>query len=104
MENRKKPSKWKIILGTVLLFIVLFTALSIGTEAVSENQMDAINSQVAEDAVRQYEIAKKGDAMDAYTQASFVWAAYLQAKDQENYKKWKEIEKKEAKAAGISGM
>ena len=40
--------------------------------------------------------------MDAYVAAGMVSAAFLQAKDEENYKKWKAIEKDEAKRAGVS--
>ena len=64
--------------------------------------MQKIENQVALDAEKQYEIAKKGDdKMQTYVQAGLVAAAYLQAKDQENYNKWKAIEKEEAKNAGM---
>lgn len=64
--------------------------------------MQKIENQVAADAVKQYEIAKKnGSAMDAYVQAGMVAAAFLQAKDEENYKKWKKIEEEEAKNVGL---
>jgi len=33
--------------------------------------------------------------------AGLVSAAYLQAKDEANYNKWKEIEKEDARAAGM---
>ena len=39
--------------------------------------------------------------MQTYVQASLVAAAYLQAKDEVNYNKWKAIEKAEAKNAGM---
>ena len=72
------------------------------SEQKVQKEMQKVENQVANDAVKQYEIAKKnGSAMDAYVQASMVAAAFLQAKDEENYKKWKEIEKKEAKLAGV---
>ena len=34
--------------------------------------------------------------MQTYVQASMVATAYLQTKDQDNYNKWKTIEKEEA--------
>lgn len=68
-----------------------------------KKEMSKIEIQVAEDAVKQYEIAKSGgDAMDIYVHAGFVAAAYIQAKDEYNYKKWKEIEKEDGKRAGIT--
>ena len=64
--------------------------------------MNSIYTKVANDAVDQYYIAKRsGDKMQTYVQAGMVCAAFLQAKDEENYKKWKEIEKEDAEAAGI---
>lgn len=67
--------------------------------------MQDIENQVAADAVKQYEIAKRnGSAIDAFSAASMVCAAYLQAKDEANYKKWKEIEKQEAQLAGMGEL
>lgn len=73
-----------------------------GLDNQVEKEMDKIEQQVAVDMVNQYKIAKRnGSAMDAYVQACFVAAAYLQAEDEENYRKWKEIEKREAKIVGM---
>jgi len=67
-----------------------------------EEEVNRIELQVAEDTEKQYVIAKRsGDAMDAYVQASLVAAAYLQAKDETNYQKWKAIEKSEARNVGL---
>jgi hypothetical protein len=78
---------------------------SIFSEAIAEvgdDQMQAIENKVAEDAVKQYEIAKReGDKMQIYIQASLVAAAYLQANDEPNYRKWKAIERKAGNAAGL---
>jgi len=64
--------------------------------------LDSINSKVAEDAVKQYEMVKKtGTPAEIYVHASMVTAAYLQAKDDANYKKWHEIQLKAAKKAGM---
>lgn len=73
-----------------ILFIFMFSCMSV------------IENHVVEDTIKQYEIAKKGgDPIEIYTHASLVVAACLQAKDEENYKKWKEIEREDAKRAGI---
>jgi hypothetical protein len=67
-----------------------------------EQEMRRIESDVAADAVKQYEIAKRsGSAMDAFIHAGLVAAAYLQAKDEANYQKWKAIERQEGARAGV---
>ena len=51
--------------------------------------------------MKQYEIVKRpGSAMDAYTQATYVAKAYLQANNEAKYKEWKAIEKKEGHRTG----
>lgn len=61
-----------------------------------------IADQVAEDAVRQYNItAKAGGPMDTCVQAGMVSAAFLQAKDELSYRAWKNIEKTDCGKAGI---
>ena len=92
----------KFILAVVMLVIIVGYFFGGGFESQAQTEMNKIESQVAEDAIRQYEIAKRsGSAMDAYVQAGMVAAAYLQAEDEANYKKWKKIEQKEAKNVGL---
>ncbi|OWP85282.1 hypothetical protein BWK59_00655 [Flavobacterium davisii] len=92
----------KIFVGVVAFFVMLSFFFGGGIEKEAERQMNEIENTVALDAEKQYEIAKKsGTSMDAYVQAGMVCAAYLQANDEVNYKKWKAIEKEEAKNAGI---
>lgn len=63
---------------------------------------NTINQTAANNAVKQYEIAERhGDKMQMYVQASICAATYLQAQDEENYKKWKEIEKSLGRKVGI---
>lgn len=69
-----------------------------------QKEMANIHNQVAEDAVTQYEIAKRnGDKMTTCVQAGLVSAAYLQAKDEANFNKWKATEKSDCAAAGMPG-
>lgn len=108
----------KIFLGIVGLFILigLFIPKSHNSDAgaTSSNPIDEaihdqaneemshIENQVAKDAEEQYNIAlRQGDKMQIAVQASMVAQAYLQAKDEANYKKWKDIEKKANKEAGL---
>lgn len=67
-----------------------------------EKQMAKIHDQVANDAVQQYEMAKRsGDKMQTCVQAGFVKAAYLQAKDEPAFQKWTATEKADCEAAGV---
>ena len=86
-----------------LLFVgAMFYIFGGGIDKQVANDMQKIENQVALDAEKQYEIAKNGgDKMQTYVQASLVATAYLQAKDEANYNKWKAIEKEEAINAGI---
>lgn len=75
---------------------------SSGLEGQSNASLEEIHKQVARDAMKQYEITmRNGSAMDRYVQASMVAAAFLQAKDEVNYKAWKSIEKLDAIEAGV---
>lgn len=70
-----------------IITIILITA----TISVFGNEAD---QKAVTDAIRRYEIVKKyGDIKDIHTQASKVAEAYLQLKDEKNYKKWKETER-----------
>jgi hypothetical protein len=65
-------------------------------------EMGGIERKVAEDAVTQYGIAKRGGApMDVCAQAGMVAAAFLQAKDEANYRVWKATEATDCAAAGM---
>jgi hypothetical protein len=87
----KRQSKLILRLVAAGCFLVLF---SIAERLVMQDK--TIENQVAADAVRQYEIAKRnGNAMDAYTAAGMAVAAFLQANDEPNYQKWKKIEEVE---------
>lgn len=100
MEN--KPSKLKIAISIILLLVIVSFFFGGGKEKMAQNELQKIENQVADDAVKQYEIAKRnGTAVDIYVQASLVCAAYLQANDEVNYAKWKAIEKEAAKSAGM---
>lgn len=100
--EKKKTSKTKVILMVIGGIAIIWFLFDGGLEQQAASNMQKIENQVAADFEKQYDIAKKnGTAMDAYSAAMMVSAAYLQANDEPNYKKWKEIEKQEAKAAGL---
>ncbi|NER14544.1 hypothetical protein GWK08_13905 [Leptobacterium flavescens] len=92
----------KIGIGTIILIVLINLILYCGAESFTDMELDRIENELARDSEEQYKIAKEnGDAMDAYLQAGLTAQAYLMANDKENYNKWKEIEKKEAKNAGL---
>jgi len=65
--------------------------------------MADIEDKVAVDAVTQYGIAKRqGDAMQTCVQAGMVSAAYLQAKNETEYTRWKATEKTDCAKAGLA--
>jgi len=86
----------------ILLFVVIFKSMNKAVHVEAKSQMEEIQNQVADDAVKQYEIAKRqGDKTQIWVQAQLVSAAYLQAKDEANYQKWKAVEKQAGKDAGM---
>ena len=101
MEDNKKVIR--VIVWVVFAGIMYWYFYVGGLEKQAAGEMQKIENQVALDAEKQYEIAKnQGDKMQIYVQASLVSAAYLQAKDESNYQKWKSIEASAAIDAGMS--
>ena len=73
-----------------------------------EGDLQKINDSVAADAEKQYFIAgshahmaDSSDRINMCVQAGLVVAAYLQAKDEKNYAKWKAQETHDCKLAGL---
>jgi|688.fasta_scaffold170430_2 hypothetical protein len=73
-------------------------------ETASSSDISVITNQVANDFEKQYFLAKRNgaSAVDICVQAGLVSAGYLQAQDENNYSKWKLIEKQECLAAGVN--
>lgn len=73
-----------------------------GLDQQTNKEIERINDQVAVDFVEQYQLAKKsGDLIQICVQAQMVSAGYLQAQDEPNYLKWKDIEKADCARAGL---
>jgi hypothetical protein len=108
MSSVKFSEKMSDLASKLVAFAICCGSLA-GCEAARkefdnevQKEMNRVEKQVAEDAVKQYEIAKRsGSKMDAYVHAEMVAAAYLQAKDEGSYRKWKAISKADAAAAGM---
>jgi RNA polymerase subunit RPABC4/transcription elongation factor Spt4 len=100
--KRNKQPVWKLILIIIGVCVAISIAVNTMSVDYATAELKKIENQVAKDAEESYRIAKEsGNAMDTYIQAGLVAAIYLQAQDSENYKKWKEIEKTEAKSIGL---
>jgi hypothetical protein len=105
-----------ILLGAGgLTFFVMFLAISRGgmfraadtapipAASGPEDPMQSIHNKVAQDAIDQYEIVKRNaNLVNTCVHAGFVAAAYLQAKDEPNYQKWRSIEVSDCQSAGIN--
>jgi len=90
--------------ATLVVFIGLLDSGSFSSVSnpITTSYLDDIHVQVANDAVDQYRIAKnQGNEIQICVQAGFVSAAYLQAKDAQNYNKWKAVEKTDCTYAGM---
>ena len=74
------------------------------TSTTDSNEVttDSNKNKVVADAVDQYHIANRsGTPIDQCVRARVVTAAYLQAKDEDNYKIWKETEATDCGAVGM---
>jgi hypothetical protein len=61
-----------------------------------------VEDKVATDAIDQYNlVSRSGSSMDKCVHAGLVAAAFVQAKDQDNFKKWKSVEQMDCAIAGV---
>lgn len=101
----KKTNVGRVIAGIVFAIAIAWYFFGGGLEKQAAENMQGIEDQVASDAVKQYEIAKRDvSQMDACVHAGMVAAAYLQAKDEPNYQQWKATERSDCAAAGMPGQ
>lgn len=101
-EKAKHLSGGQAVMSILVAAVVLWYFAGGGLEKQAASNMQQIEGQVAADAVKQYEIAQRqGDAIQVCVQAGLVSAAYLQAKDEANYQRWKDIEASDCRKAGI---
>lgn len=102
-EKAKHLSGAQVLASLALAGGLIWFLAGGGLEMQAARDMQKIENQVAADAVRQYEIAQReGNPMQMCVQAGLVSAAYLQAKDETNYQKWKRIEGEDCGRAGGS--
>lgn len=103
-SEQKQGSSAVSALGTLIVMAVGgWYYLGGGLEQHAAREMDKIEVQVANDAVKQYEIAKRsGSAMDACSAAGMMAAAYLQAQDEAGYQRAQALKDKDCRSAGLS--
>lgn len=95
-------SSVQIFIGIIVAIGAIWWFWGGGLENKTEDLLSDIKKQVTQDMIDQYEIAKRqGDRMQICVQAGLVCAGYLQAKDENNYRKWKDIEYNDCLRAGI---
>lgn len=80
-------------------------AIERAEDEVVAREMARAEKHVIDDFEKQYEIvSRSGSAMERCVQAGLVAGAYLQAKDEASYVKWKEKEKADCAEAGMPDM
>lgn len=63
---------------------------------------DTLYNQVASDAVKRYEIvSRSGNPIDICLHAGIAAASFVQAKDEVNYTRWREVERRDCAKAGV---
>lgn len=73
-----------------------------GIEAQVERDTQNINNKVAGDAVTQYQMVERnGSPIEKCNAATMAAGAFLQAKDEPNYAKWRGVQEQQCKAAGL---
>jgi hypothetical protein len=88
--------------GAAFVLIMAWYFFGGGIEKQATQDWGKIRLQVANDAVAHYQMAKKGNNFkDMCVQAGIVADAYLQLKDEEKYRSWRNAEKSDCKAAGM---
>ncbi len=101
-EKAKRLSVGKVVGYLALVGLLFWFFAGGGLDKQAAREMQKIENQVAVDAVNQYEIAKRqGNAIQICVQAGLVSAAYLQAKDENNYQQWKRTESEDCRRAGV---
>jgi hypothetical protein len=99
---KNKSNTLSAVFGGIAAVFAIWFYFGGGLQQQAAKEMGNIEMQVANDSVKQNSIAKaSGSAIDRCVQAGMVSAAYLQAKDEANYKIWKQTEGVDCESAGV---
>lgn len=94
MSKEANLGSLKLLVPVLVIAGLVWYFYGGGLQKHTNVELQNISNTVASDAVEQYNIAKRqGDKTQICVQAQLVSAAYLQAKDEANYTKWKTVEK-----------
>lgn len=94
--DEQKPSGSQAIIYLAVFGLMVWFLFGGGLDEYTDKHLHNVSNKVANDAVAQYKIAKRnGSAVDACVQAGLVAAAYLQAQDEANYRRWKGIQEQD---------
>ncbi|PKV51696.1 hypothetical protein ATE84_3788 [Aquimarina sp. MAR_2010_214] len=89
-----------------ILLILIYFLFTTGSSDTNQHQINVTKNQVAQEAIKQYNIVKRnGPGMEASLHAGFVAEAFLKVGDSENHSKWtkiKEQEERNAKNANVN--
>jgi hypothetical protein len=100
--TEQNKSVLSLIVGVIVAIGGAWYFFGGGLEKQTRNTMQNLEDQVAVDYLKQYEIAKRsGTPVDVCVQAGLVSAAYLQANDELNYQRAKQIESEDCARAGV---
>jgi RNA polymerase subunit RPABC4/transcription elongation factor Spt4 len=101
-KPKTTSNKISAIFGLIVILAVVLFFFGGGIEHQASKEMEKIEQQVATDVTQQYEIAKRnGNPIEVCVHAGMVSAAFLQAKDEANYKVWQKIQVADCKKAGM---
>ena len=101
-DEKAKANPLSTIVTLVALIVGGWYYFGGGFEQQVDRNMDNIYDKVASDAVEQYGIAKRnGTPIDRCVHAGLVAASFLQAKNEPYYKRWKDTEAEDCKAARV---
>jgi hypothetical protein len=99
---KNKSNTLSAVFGGIVAVFAIWFYFGGGLQQQAAKEMGNIEVQVANDSVKQYNIAKSsGSPIDKCVQAGMVAAAYLQAKDDANYRIWKQTENLDCTSAGV---
>jgi hypothetical protein len=103
MEQQQRVNPVTAVIGIIVAVGMAWFYFGGGLERQAARDLNRIQTQVANDFVQQYEVAKRnGTAMDRCVRAGLVAEGFLQAKNEASYAHWKAIEKADCAAAGVS--
>ena len=90
------------LITAVVLVLIIVGVVAVATTKGGKSLEGGIYQKVSDDSVDQYNMAvRAGDKIEICVRAGLVSAAFSQAKNEPEYLKWKAVEKKDCRRAGM---